>query len=207
MRWTNSMWAAGALVMASAVNAASIGKLGPTYPIQEPDMLQWIEARVRAKVESGEALRYQQERAEAAKHKLLNPKKLTQVSKALTNSTFYFDPSIEVQENVFDDKGRLLVLAGTVINPLDRVALTRPLIFFDATDPVQTEFARKFLARRHWAGKAILVGGSYVDLMKAWQTPVYFDQQGALIRQLNIKQVPAIVQQEGRRLRIDEIAL
>jgi conjugal transfer pilus assembly protein TraW len=41
--------------------------------------------------------------------------------------------------------------------------------------------------------------------MKAWRTPVYYDQQGVLTRRLGIKQVPAIVSQEGQRLRIDEL--
>jgi conjugal transfer pilus assembly protein TraW len=37
--------------------------------------------------------------------------------------------------------------------------------------------------------------------------PVYFDQQGSLIRRFGIRQVPALVSQEGLRLRIDEVAL
>ena len=35
--------------------------------------------------------------------------------------------------------------------------------------------------------------------------PIYYDQQGALTGKLRIRQVPALVSQEGRRLRIDEI--
>jgi conjugal transfer pilus assembly protein TraW len=35
--------------------------------------------------------------------------------------------------------------------------------------------------------------------------PVYFDQQGLLIRRLGITQVPALVSQEGLHLRIDEL--
>ena len=101
----------------------------------------------------------------------------------------------------------ILVPAGTTINPLDRVGLSRPLIFFDARDKSQVAFAKRFLDARAGLAKPILVGGSYFDLMKLWDTPVYFDQQSALIRKLGIKHVPAIVVQEGKRLRIDEIAL
>ena len=53
----------------------------------------------------------------------------------------------------------------------------------------------------------ILVGGSYIDLMKAWNTPVYYDQEGTLVRKLGITGVPAIVSQEGSRLRIDEVTV
>ena len=61
----------------------------------------------------------------------------------------------------------------------------------------------------HYGGKVkpILVAGSYLDLMKAWQLSVYFDQQGVLTRKFGITQVPALVSQEGMRLRIDELRL
>ena len=55
--------------------------------------------------------------------------------------------------------------------------------------------------------KPILVGGSYLDLMKSWRTPVFYDQDGLLIKRLGIQHVPAIVSQEGLRLRIDELVL
>ena len=61
----------------------------------------------------------------------------------------------------------------------------------------------------HYQGrvKPILVGGSYLQLMKSWQIPVYYDQQGLLTKRFRITQVPAIVSQEGMRLRIDELVL
>ena len=55
--------------------------------------------------------------------------------------------------------------------------------------------------------KPILVGGSYLALMQSWHVPVYYDQQGLLTRRLGITQVPALVSQEGLRLRIDELAV
>jgi len=55
--------------------------------------------------------------------------------------------------------------------------------------------------------KPILVGGSYIQVMKNWQIPVFYDQQGLLVRKLGIAAVPAIVSQEGSRLRIDELVV
>jgi conjugal transfer pilus assembly protein TraW len=199
---------AALLITSTSVGlAGELGTIGPTYTIQEPDMLEWIEKRVQDKVNSGEALRYQKEQAEKIKKKLENPEPLKSVAKATKNRTFYFDPTFTVEESVLDDKGAILVPAGTTINPLDRVGLSRPLIFFDARDPVQVAFAKKYIDRHEGLAKPILVGGSYFELMKKWQTPVYFDQQSALIRKFSIRYVPAIVFQEGKRLRIDEIAL
>lgn len=202
-----SILAALMITSTGAALAGDLGTIGPTYSIQEPDMLEWIEKRVQAKVDSGEALRYQKEQAEKIMKKLENPEPLKSVSKATKNRTLFFDPTFTVEQNVLDDKGAILVPAGTTINPLDRVGLPRPLIFFDARDPSQVAFAKKFIDRHDGLAKPILVGGSYFELMKKWQTPVYFDQQSALIRKFGIRYVPAIVFQEGKRLRIDEIAL
>ena len=187
--------------------AADYGKIGPTYLVHEPDMLAWIEQRVAAKVASGEALRHQQQQAEKIKHKLHNPEPLRSVTRARKPRTLYYDPTFVVEENITDDGGRILVAAGTTINPLDRVGLHRPLVFFDARDENQVAFAKRYLDGRAGLAKPILVGGSYFELMRQWQTPVYFDQQSALIRKLGIRHVPAIVVQDGKRLRIDEIAL
>lgn len=207
MRFSNLILLAGLPLVSSIALAVDHGRIGPTYPIKEPDMLEWIEKRVAAKVASGEALRYQQEQSEKMERKLLNPAPLQSVTKASKARTAYYDPTFVVDENIADDRGRILVPAGTTINPLDRVGLSRPLIFFDARDKSQVAFAKRFLDARAGLAKPILVGGSYFDLMKLWDTPVYFDQQSALIRKLGIKHVPAIVVQEGKRLRIDEIAL
>ena len=67
------------------------------------------------------------------------------------------------------------------------------------------ERARILLDREGRKLKLILTGGSWLDLMRRWKHPVYFDQQGHLVEKLRIRQVPALVTQEGRRLRIDEI--
>jgi conjugal transfer pilus assembly protein TraW len=208
MRFSNSFFVGLPLAFAGLCAAgADYGTLGTTYDVREPDMLEWIEKRVAAKVASGEALRYQQQQAEKIKRKLLNPDPLASVAKAVRNRTMFYDPTFTVDENITDEKGRILVPAGTVINPLDRVGLTRPLVFFDARDKGQVAFAKRYMDKREGLVLPILVGGSYFELMKLWQTPVYFDQQGSLLRKFGIRQVPAIVVQDGKRLRIDEIAL
>jgi conjugal transfer pilus assembly protein TraW len=118
--------------------------------------------------------------------------------------TFYFDPSIKVEQNITDDKGNIIVPAGTTKNPLEVVSLSKHLLFFDGRDAQQVRDARALID--HYGGKVkpILIAGSYLDLMKAWQLSVYFDQQGVLTRKFGITQVPALVSQEGMRLRIDE---
>ena len=111
-----------------------------------------------------------------------------------------------MEQNITDDKGNIIVPAGTTKNPLEVVSLSKHLLFFDGSDP-RASARRARADRSHYGGKVkpILVAGSYLDLMKAWQLSVYFDQQGVLTRKFGITQVPALVSQEGLRLRIDEL--
>jgi conjugal transfer pilus assembly protein TraW len=101
----------------------------------------------------------------------------------------------------------LLFAAGTRKNPLEVVSLSKRLLFFDARDQRQVARARELIASYGGKVKPILTGGSYLDLMKAWRVAVYFDQQGTLTRRFGIRQVPALVSQEGQRLRVDEMGL
>ena len=83
--------------------------------------------------------------------------------------------------------------------------LSKHLLFFDARDPGQVTRARELIEHYQGKVKPILVGGSYLDLMKRWNKPVFYDQDGTLVRKFGIVAVPAIVSQEGQRLRIDEV--
>ena len=79
------------------------------------------------------------------------------------------------------------------------------MVVIDARDPAQVGRAKRFLDERGGRLKVILTGGSYLDLMRRWKQPVFFDQQGSLAEKLGIRHVPALVSQEDRRLRIDEL--
>ena len=189
------------------VHAADLGTLGPTYGIAEPHLLNFIEQRLRDKERSGELQRLMQEAQTRGIESVQRPAPVPGLRPTETARTFYVDPSFTLDRNVVDAQGRLLFAAGTRKNPLDVVSLSKHLLFFDARDPRQVARARELLTRYDGKVKPILTGGSYLDLMKAWRVAVYFDQQGTLTRHFGIRQVPAIVSQEGQRLRIDEMVL
>jgi conjugal transfer pilus assembly protein TraW len=79
-------------------------------------------------------------------------------------------------------------------------------LFFDARDAAQVQKAQALIERYGGKVKPILTGGSYLDLMRRWRIKVYYDQQGALTGKLGITEVPALVSQEGKHLRIDTLA-
>jgi len=195
-----------ALAAATCASAEDLGTVGPTYTIEEPHLLKAIERDLRTKEKSGELARLEQ----AAKQRIIDsiehPPPLAGIGRTEKARSFYFDPSIVARENITDAKGNILVPAGTRANPLEVVSLSKHLLFFNGTDEQQVERARELIAHYQGKVKPILVAGSYLTLMRRWQLPVYFDQQGALTRKLGITQVPALVSQEGLQLRIDELA-
>ena len=184
-----------------------LGVIGPTYEISEPHLLQMIEQRLREKERSGELRRLESQARERGIATVKNPPPVAGLRATEAVRTFYFDPSFTLDRNLLGPQGELLFAAGTRKNPLEVVSLSRHLLFFDARDPRQVGRARQLIALYQGRVKPILVGGSYLDLMQSWHLPVYYDQQGLLTRRLGITQVPALVSQDGLRLRIDELAV
>lgn len=195
----------GLMLGAAGVRAMDLGVIGPTYEISEPHLLQMIEQRLREKERSGELARIEKDARARGTEAVRSPVPVAGVQTTAKPRTFYFDPTYTLDRNILGEKGELMFAAGTKANPLDVVSLSRHLLFFDARDSRQVRQARDLMARYQGKVKPILTGGSYLDLMQSWRTPVYYDQQGLLTRRLGIAQVPALVSQEGKRLRIDEM--
>ena len=194
----------GSGIVCSNVRAESLGVVGPTYPIAEEHLLKMIEARLRAKQQSGELARIQEQIVARGKQAVLAPPPL-QLPVVAVPRTFYVDPTYVLDRNIADGSGRLLFAAGTRANPLDIVSMSRRLFFFDGRDERQVAMAERLARGEPAKTKPVLVGGSYLDLMRRWKVPVYYDQRGALVKRLRIERVPAVVSQEGRRLRVDEL--
>jgi conjugal transfer pilus assembly protein TraW len=186
-------------------HAQHLGVIGPVYPIAEPSLLALIQSKLRELAADGGLERLQRESQARIRRQIEDPSPVAGISRTATARTFHFDPSIEVPYPISDADGRLIVAPGTRVNPLDVVSLSRPLFFFDARDAEQVERARRELAEHRGQVKLILTGGSYLDLMRRWKQTVYYDQQGLLTTRLGIRQVPARVTQDGKRLRIDEL--
>lgn len=190
---------------APAAPRSESATLGPTYPISEPDFLKALEAKLKAKEASGELARIQKEAIERSQRSIHNPPVVSSVQHTITPRSFFWDPTIAVAQDLSTTDGKVFAKAGTRVNPLDSVSLSQALLFFDARDPRQVAMAERIKNERDGAVKMILTGGSYIDLMRQWKSRVYYDQGGRLVAKLGIGQVPAIVVQDGRRLRIDEM--
>jgi conjugal transfer pilus assembly protein TraW len=206
-RAATSLLVAALLIVGGKAGAVDLGTIGPTYEIGEPHLLAFIEQRLREKERSGELQRLAESARARGIDTVRQPPPVEGLRTTERPRTFYVDPSFTLDRNITDPQGRLMFAAGTRKNPLEVVSLSRHLLFFDARDPRQVKHARELSGRYAGRIKPILTGGSYLDLMKAWRIPVYYDQAGTLTRRFGIRQVPALVSQDGLRLRIDELGL
>ena len=197
--------AAVALLAPAIATAQDLGVIGPVYPIAEPNLREVILAKLREAEASGALSELQREAQSSAKRMVEHPAAITTVTKTTRPRSFYYDPTMVVPYPVTDADGKVIVAPGTQVNPLDTVSLSKHLLFFDARDAEQVTRARQLLERYHGKVKLILTGGSHLDLARKWKQPIFYDQQGTLTEKLRIRQVPALVSQEGKRLRIDEI--
>ncbi len=192
------------LALALPVRADHLGQIGPVVPIAEPDLLKQIHAKLEAKQASGEIERKNREAAARVRASIEHPLPVPGVGTTEARATRYVDPTYTAPGDLTDNVGRVIIAAGTRVNPLDTISLSKRFLFIDARDTRQMSMAKNLLDRQGARLKIVLTAGSYMELMRAWNRRVYYDQAGELVRKLGITRVPALMGQEGRRLRIDE---
>lgn len=194
-----------ALLIAAPATARDYGQQGAVFPVIEADLLSVIQQRLTAMQASGAIDRANRQLAERTAARVRRPLPMPGIVSATEERRWTFDPTITVRQDLRDGRGRIVVAAGTRVNPLDTVPLRQRLVFLDGDDPAQVAWARSTTTALN--AKLILVGGSPFALMKAEQRRFYFDQQGTLTRHFGIHAVPALVEQQGRTLAVRELVI
>lgn len=189
----------------SPAAARDYGQQGAIFPIIEPDLLEQIRAKLQRLEASGETARLNANLKKRTIARVNRPSPVAGLGAALALRQWSFDPTITVEADISDDKGRLIIAAGTRVNPLDTVGLRQKLVFIDGDDAGQLAWALR--AHKAQDSKLILVRGAPLDLMRARQRRFYFDQGGTLVKRFGIRAVPATVEQQGRILLISEVPL
>ena len=187
--------------IAPGVSAKDLGVRGATWPVTEPDLLEEIEARLVEMQRSGELARLEDEARSRARRKLEEPHPVPGIAPAREGRSRLFDPSIAVARDIRTPDGVLIAAAGTRVNPLERLPLTRDLIFVDGRRPAEIAWA---LAHERPA-KIVLLAGRPLDLMRAHRRPFFFDAAGRLAERFAIAATPTLVVQDGQTLRITEV--
>lgn len=187
----------------STVAAGDFGILGQTWDIAEPDFLLTINAKLKGLEASGELDRLNQQMVKRTKHRVRNPHPVTGLAVTTKPKSWLHDPSIVVAKDILDHKGRVIAAKGAKANPLENLQFNRKMVFIQGKSKEQIDWAVKRYG--DFNSRIIFVDGSPFDEMKARKHKFYFDQRGFLIKKFGISQVPAIIEGEGKLLRIREV--
>ena len=196
---------AAVTLSASPAPARDYGQQGAVFPVIEADLLTVIRNKLTHMQASGATDRANRALGQRTAARVRRPAPVAGIATAVEPRAWTVDPTITVRQDLRDTKGRVIVTAGSRVNPLDTVPLRQRLVFLDGDDPAQVAWATSRTTALN--AKLILVKGSPFALMKAEQRRFFFDQSGTLTRHLGIRAVPAVVEQQGRTLSIRELVL
>jgi len=177
------------------------GVHGNLFKIEEESLLKEIMAKLESAKENGTLEKLQQQFTEKVKAKVLRPTPVANLHKATTNRSWTYNPSYTQETDIVDDKGVVIIPAGTTVNALEKLKWGEPMIFIDGEDKEQIQWVKN----KH--GKVVLTNGAPLDLGKELNRPVYFDQAGILCNRFKIEAVPAIIEQEDMLLRVSEVRI
>ena len=183
-----------------AALAKDLGVRGATWPVAEPDLLEQIEARLLEMQRSGALARLETEARERARLRLEEPVPVPGIAPARERRSRLLDPAVTVARDVRTADGALIAAAGMRVNPLERIGLSRDLLFVDGRREAEVAWA---LAHDR-PSKIVLLAGRPLELARRHGRPFFFDQGGRLAARLRIAATPALVAQAGTRLRITE---
>jgi conjugal transfer pilus assembly protein TraW len=182
--------------------AKDFGVVGQTFEIEEVDMLEFIKARLNQMEQMGVLIQKQGEMKQRLSEYVSTPTPVEGVINTTNPKTWIFDPSYILQEDIKDQDGEIIHKKGTVVNPLDTIALPSNLLFINGDREEQINWVINY--GKSNSCKIILVNGQPMKLMKKHKLRVYFDQKGLLVSRFGITQAPALVKQKGNRLLIEE---
>lgn len=184
--------------------AENLGIVAKTYPITEPDMIEWIKQRATTMMENGQWDAIQQQAIANVKNKINNPTPVEGITDAVADKTWYYKPMIEVKQNITDGNGRVIAKAS-VYNALRYKPFDMQLLFINGNNKKQVNWAIKQNNKDGVRTKIVLTQGSFMDLDKKHKIWFFYDQSGKYTQKLNITHVPAIVAQDGEQLKISEL--
>ena len=176
------------------------GVYGELFEIEEKDLLEQVMSKLKKLEENGELKGIQEGIQKRIVKNIEEPRSVEGVIKTKKARIFEFDPTIELKEDLKDQKGKLFAKKGDKHNALDYIKYSKVLLFIDGEDEEQIEWAKLKLLK-HKNVKIILVKGKPLKWQERLKKPIYFDQYGIITKRIGIKQVPARVwQEDGKKV-------
>lgn len=210
-KWIIQLSAISVLILCAFITNATyandLGVMGETYPILEMDFLDFIQSRIEQIQKNGQWQALQNRATQLAISYRDRPPHVVGITRARETKNWKYDPSIVLDHDVVSPDGKMIAIAGTRVNPLNFITVTKTLIFYDSDDATQVKWVLEQDKKLNGKDKLILIKGSVLDQDKRFKKPIYFDQSGKLTSRFGITHVPAIVYQEGTVLRVAEVKI
>lgn len=198
----------GLTVLDSHAAVQNLGVYGNTWSIAEEDAIEGIKNKITKMQRNGEMDKITKEWQKITLSRLENgPDPVPGISRAMRNRARSFDPSVTLAQDVTDDLGNVVAMAGTTINPLKYLGLKREYVLLDGSDRSQVKWAIQRAKTNSTPQILILTAGSPTKLMREHQDiRFYFDQDGRITKRFSINAVPSVVRQKGNLVEIQEFA-
>lgn len=190
---------------ASNQNRYPVEKIGPTYPIAEPHAIKEILAKLQEKQNKGQLEQLQRDAQQRINQAALNQAPVQGLDNVRKSSVRHFKPVFTLPENVYDQDGRIVAVAGSSVNPLEVAPIPFKMLFFDGREASQVELARKLAVEHGESFLPILTAGQWDVISAELNQAVYFDQKGRMSQSFQLTEVPSLVSQEADQIKIEAI--
>jgi conjugal transfer pilus assembly protein TraW len=190
------------IAFANAERVIDLGVVGTVFPIKERNIMTVMQEKLSTPM--GKKLLHDFEtrlkELSDSKHYLPTP---NATLKATTeHRTYLFNPSISLDRDLADHNGTRFYQAGTSVNPLNQITLSKEYLFIDGDRPRQVAWALNY--KKNKPALIVLVKGDPMRLMRDVGVQVFFDQEEAMAKRFQLTHVPCSMAQEGTNLRITE---
>ena len=190
-------------LLASPSHAAihDLGTFGQTYKIAEQDALEKIKERVSRLDPKKVPNRKMMEKA-VQTYRPDTPF----LPRARADAVKLVDMTYTLPFDIPDGKGGILYPKGYTFNPLDYVNYEKTLVVINGDDMGQVAWFSQSDYAKDLKTMLLLTGGSYYDLGKKLDRPVFYANVD-IIHRFQLEAVPSIVHQEGRYMEVKEVAI
>lgn len=186
--------------------AKEMGTFGDVWPVREQSFLALIKGRLQGLQDNGQLAALQQQFQARVEVHTLRPVPVEGLTTDTQAHTSWYDPTFVVGQTLANAQGHVFAWQGETLNPLDTLALNTTLYFIDGDDTRQVAWMKAQTPPTP-TYKVILVNGNIKSAADALSERIYFDQQGILTKKLGIHYIPAMVSQDGKRLKINSIPM
>lgn len=188
------------------LDEGDLGKLGPVVGISEPNLMDVIARRIQT-------VDWEEKKNRAVEN-VWNNVPMYPLPAATEDRIIKIDPTVEALQDIKDANGRVLISAGTRVNPLDIKTFDSILIVFNPLREQELQVAKTMVEEYVNSGKSVIPVLSEIDKAQGWEMyngiareinhPVYM-LTPELKQRFGIMRTLSVVRASGRFFELREV--